>query len=102
MEKAYGFSLARPGQVIKEKVSLIKKIIPRVGPKKTEPQIIIGGQTCIAIKLAKCCKPKFQDDLLAFITKGEGASVHQANCSNLKKLQEKEPQRIIEAKWTNQ
>ncbi len=98
LEKAYGLSLAKPGRVIKEKASLITKIIPR--RTKKESKILIGGQAGIAVKMAKCCQPKQGENIIAFVTKGEGASVHKTNCSNLAVLQQKQPQRIVEASWT--
>ncbi|MCL5010859.1 MAG: TGS domain-containing protein [Patescibacteria group bacterium] len=66
-------------------------------PKK--PEILVGGEKGIKTKIALCCRPKPGDKLAAFITQGEGASVHEENCRNLAELQEKWPERIVPAQW---
>lgn len=100
LEKAYGYSLAKPGKAIKEKVSLISKMLPGKRKKK-ENQVLIAGQTGIQIKLAKCCKPGPDDEIIGFITQGQGASVHKVNCLEFKKLKQKQPERIVQANWQN-
>ncbi len=82
---------------ITEKVALIKRIIPSQFIKK--PQILIGGEKGISFKLGKCCNPKSEDPISAFITQGEGASVHKNNCPNLLELKQKWPERVIPASW---
>jgi len=82
---------------ITEKVGFIKKIIPDRFIKT--PKILVGGEEGIAFKIAMCCKPKPGDSILAFITQGEGASIHKENCPNLIELKEKWPERIVPASW---
>ncbi len=82
---------------ITEKVGLIRKIIPDRFVKT--PKVLIGGEKGIAFKLTNCCHPKQGDNVLAFITQGEGASVHKQTCSNLIELQQKWPERVIPASW---
>ncbi|MDD5738560.1 MAG: TGS domain-containing protein [Candidatus Pacebacteria bacterium] len=84
---------------ITEKVALIKKIIPERFIKA--PKILIGGEQGIAFKLAMCCHPKQPEPILAFITQGEGASIHKETCPNLAELKQKWPERVIPAKWIN-
>ena len=62
-------------------------------------KILIAGEKGIAIKMGKCCNPKSGDKIVAFITQGEGASVHKTNCPNLLELKEKWPERIVAATW---
>jgi len=99
LEQEHGINfkeVKKQSSIIRSKVEAIKKILPI---KKKGPQILIGGELGIQAKLSKCCKPKTTDTLQAFITNGEGASVHRASCKNLKELSEKWPQRIVEASW---
>ena len=101
LEKVYGISPAKPKKrTLREKVSIIKKILPV--RKKRAPQVLIAGESGISIKLSKCCSPKSGDQISAFITKGEGASLHKIGCQNLKYLQEKWPQKIIKATWNSE
>ena len=50
------------------------------------------------MKLAKCCTPVPGDDIIGFVTRGSGVSVHQATCHNATSLLS-EPERIIEVEW---
>lgn len=98
LEKAYGLSLKEvKKQSSREKRnSLLEKILPR---RKKEPKILVGGQSGIKTRLGKCCSPKANDDLAAFITQSEGASVHKSDCLNLRELSEKWPERVLTAQW---
>ena len=49
--------------------------------------------------LARCCKPAPPDRISGFVTKGRGVSVHRSECSSLKRLAERSPERIIAAEW---
>ena len=100
LQKAYGLPAEKieKKSFIKEKISLLKKVIPI---KRKRFQVLIAGQSGISVKFSKCCSPQPGDEISAFITKGEGASIHKINCANLKDLQEKWPQRIVKANWVN-
>lgn len=82
---------------VAQKVALLKKILPSQLIKK--PQVVIGGESGIAFKFAKCCQPKPYEDISAFIDHSHNASVHRNNCPNLLELKEKWPQRVLDAQW---
>ena len=63
------------------------------------PGIVVSGADNLMIKLAKCCNPVPGDDIIGFITKGRGISVHRADCSNIVSLPEAEKQRFIKVEW---
>ena len=63
------------------------------------PGIIVKGADNLMIKLAKCCNPVPGDDIIGFITKGRGISVHRCDCSNITSLPEEEKARFIEVEW---
>jgi len=74
------------------------------GPKakkvpKTEMVISLAGETGIQVHLAKCCSPQTGDKIKAYITKDRGAIVHKADCREMKEIQKKWPQKIIDATW---
>jgi GTP pyrophosphokinase len=50
-------------------------------------------------QLAKCCKPVPPDPVRGFVTRGKGISVHREDCASLKRLAERSPERLIDAKW---
>jgi len=85
----------------KRKLSILKKLIPfKRKPKKAEIQkIYLGKETGFSINLAKCCSPKPGDKIKGFISKEKGVSIHKVDCKDLKKLQKKWPQKVIDASW---
>ena len=71
---------------------------PQITVKK-KTKILVAGQTGISINIAKCCSPSAKSQIKAYITKSHEASIHKADCENLKRAQKKWPQKIIEATW---
>ena len=51
------------------------------------------------IRMAKCCNPVPGDEIIGFITKGRGISVHRKDCDNLKSLPPEERARFIDVTW---
>ncbi len=66
---------------------------------KDNPGIVVEGADNLMIKLAKCCNPVPGDDIIGFITKGRGISVHRADCTNITSLPEAEKARFIKVEW---
>ena len=60
--------------------------------------IVKGGEVDMLVRLAHCCNPVAGDDIVGFITRGRGVSVHRANCPNIKGLMQ-HPERMIEVAW---
>jgi guanosine-3',5'-bis(diphosphate) 3'-pyrophosphohydrolase len=60
--------------------------------------VLVRGAPDILVKLAKCCTPVPGDDIVGFVTRGSGVSVHQADCHNVASLLN-EPERMIEVEW---
>jgi GTP diphosphokinase / guanosine-3',5'-bis(diphosphate) 3'-diphosphatase len=60
--------------------------------------IRVIGASDLLVKLAKCCTPVPGDDILGFVTRGSGISVHRLDCSNAANLQA-EPERLIPVEW---
>ena len=88
---------------IKRKLSILKKLIPFRRKKKEAEinKIYLGKETGFSINLAKCCFPKPGDKIKGFISKEKGVSIHKVDCQDLKKLQKKWPQKVIDASWGN-
>jgi len=59
--------------------------------------ILVAGTDDILVNLAKCCKPIKGDEIVGFITKGQGISVHRKDCVNIKGISE----RIIDCLWND-
>jgi GTP pyrophosphokinase len=77
----------------------IAPIPPKAGETKKNGKIIITGEKNISHNLAKCCKPKKGDEIIGYITKTKGISIHKKDCKNLKILKKKSPSKLVEATW---
>jgi guanosine-3',5'-bis(diphosphate) 3'-pyrophosphohydrolase len=66
--------------------------------RRSESGVLVRGAPDILVKLAKCCTPVPGDDIIGFVTRGQGVSVHRSACNNVVSL-EREPDRIIEVEW---
>ena len=71
-------------------------------PKRHETHaangIVVKGVDDVLVRLSKCCNPVPGDEILGFVTRGRGVSVHRADCANAIELK-KEPERIIDVSW---
>ncbi len=61
--------------------------------------IVVDGVDNLLITLARCCRPVPGDDIIGFITKGRGITVHRVDCDNVKSLSEEDQKRCIEVQW---
>ncbi len=61
--------------------------------------IVIRGMNDMATHLSRCCNPVPGDEIVGFITRGRGISVHRTDCINIINIQEDEKSRLIEAEW---
>jgi GTP pyrophosphokinase len=66
-----------------------------------DPGIVVHGMGDVWAKLAKCCTPVPGDEILGFVTRGGGVSVHRTDCTNAGDLQRK-PERLVEVEWASQ
>jgi GTP pyrophosphokinase len=66
-----------------------------------DPGVVVHGMSDVWAKLAKCCTPVPGDDILGFVTRGGGVSVHRTDCTNADDLQRK-PERLVEVEWASQ
>ena len=75
-----------------------KKSVHRVSDSDG-PGIIVKGSDNLLIRIARCCTPVPGDDIIGFITKGRGITVHRSDCSNIVSLPERDRARLIPVEW---
>ena len=80
-----------------EKIEELSKLKPTKSKPSPSGVIVKGIDNCL-VKLSKCCNPLPGDDIVGYITKGRGVSIHRANCVNTKDLLNDE-ERMIEVSW---
>ena len=76
----------------------------QTGKEKKEPErsksgIIVKGLYDVAVHLSKCCSPVPGDEIVGYVTRGRGVSIHRTDCINMIHLSEVEKERLIEAEW---
>lgn len=70
----------------------------RKKPAHNKTGVIVKGLDDVFVRLSHCCNPLPGDDIIGFITRGRGVSVHRADCPNADDLR-RNPERIIEVAW---
>lgn len=67
-------------------------------PRGGDAGVVVKGVSDIWVKLAKCCTPVPGDEIMGFVTRGAGVSVHRTDCINVEGLLG-QPERIVEVEW---
>jgi GTP pyrophosphokinase len=60
--------------------------------------VVVRGLPDVWVRLGRCCTPVPGDEIVGFVTRGQGVSVHRSDCPNVKALR-REPERIIDVTW---
>ena len=67
--------------------------------KKEKGGIVVKGIDDVAVRFAKCCSPIPGDEIVGFVTRGRGVTIHRTDCVNVMNLSESERVRLIDAEW---
>ncbi len=67
--------------------------------RKSKSGIIVKGMDDMAVRFSKCCNPVPGDEIVGFVTRGRGVSIHRTDCTNIIHLSDFEKDRLIEAEW---
>jgi len=116
---AVGFGGLATNQVISRLVEQFKKVakpeeLPQIVPQEKTQEakkkskrhqsvgngVIVKGEDNMLVRLSKCCNPVPGDDIVGYITRGRGVSVHRSDCTNLRDESFSE-ERLIEVEWEN-
>ena len=67
-------------------------------PARQSESIVVEGSTDVWVTLARCCTPVPGDEILGFVTRGRGVSVHRTDCPNAADLR-RDPERLVDVRW---
>ena len=115
---AVGHGGLKEGQIVNKMVEMYEKDHPKVvtdeeilaaveeNAQSTKPQhmrskngITVKGIHDVAVRFSKCCSPLPGDEIVGFVTRGRGVSIHRTDCVNVINLPEIETSRLIDAEW---
>ena len=86
-------------EVAADEAQLLLKKSRAVDQSTAVGNVLVVGVDSLLTQLAKCCKPAPPDRIVGYVTRGKGVSIHRAGCSTLRKLMEKEGERLVEVAW---
>lgn len=84
-------------EVVLERVAEAAK--NRVHIAKSKSGIVVKGIDDVAVRFSRCCNPVPGDEIVGFVTRGRGLSIHRTDCVNMIHLTEAERARLIDAEW---
>ena len=71
----------------------------RYAQMRAKGGIVVRGIHDVAVRFSKCCSPVPGDEIIGFVTRGRGVSIHRTDCINVINLPELERERLIDADW---
>jgi GTP pyrophosphokinase len=92
-------ALAAPGVAAPAAVQAEAVVARESKAKGAGSGILIVGVDRLMTGLARCCKPAPLDPIIGFVTRGKGISIHRQSCSNVARIKERQPERLIVADW---
>ena len=95
IQKACG-KLNEPPPVPVNETTIVKQSKIKKGGKNG---VLIDGEDGLMTTLAKCCKPAPPDDIVGFVTRERGISVHRKTCPSFQHLAEQTPEKVLDASW---
>ena len=95
IQKACG-TLNEPPPVPVSETTIVKQSKIKKGGKTG---VLIDGEDGLMTTLAKCCKPAPPDDIVGFVTRERGISVHRKTCPSFQHLAEQAPEKVLNASW---
>ncbi|MBR5370516.1 MAG: bifunctional (p)ppGpp synthetase/guanosine-3',5'-bis(diphosphate) 3'-pyrophosphohydrolase [Bacilli bacterium] len=103
LEEVY-LSIGNGKQPVNAVINIIDRIeevpapkVVKIASKSLDTDIIVSGIDKVKVNLAACCCPVYGDEIIGYITKGNGITIHRINCHNLEMLED----RTLDVKWNN-
>ena len=88
-----------PQSLAAEAELLLPLDVPRA--ERRRGRVLAGGVHGFQTRVSKCCSPLPGDDIVGYVTRGQGLAIHRADCSNLAYHARREPARVVELDWAD-
>ncbi len=94
------YNKERKEEQMKEAAEVFKpeEVVKKPSPKRNEAGVTVKGMDDIIVRFAKCCSPVPGDDIIGYITRGRGVTIHRSDCENFEKSEDAR-NRFIEVAW---
>ena len=94
----------RKTQTAEDALKDFEKTIDQKPVKKHESKsgVVVEGIGDVAVRFSKCCSPVPGDEIIGFVTRGRGVTIHRTDCINVINLSNEERGRLINAEWDTQ
>lgn len=81
-------------------VEKVSHVAVRKAPNHVSPtEVILEGVGNLQTNMAKCCKPVFPDNIVGYVTRDRGVTIHRESCTFIKRLDEARRDRLLNAQW---
>ncbi len=72
-------------------------LVPRIS--QSGNAILVRGVHDVAVRFSRCCNPVPGDDIVGFVTRGRGVTIHRRDCINIRTMSQEDRERLIDAEW---
>ncbi len=86
-------------EAVLDKISEDNQKVDKLNVMKSKTGIVVKGIDDVAVRFSRCCNPVPGDEIVGFVTRGRGLSIHRTDCVNIVNLTEAERSRLIESEW---
>ena len=78
---------------------MLPQMLMKASSGKSKGGIVVRGIHDVAVRFSKCCSPIPGDEIVGFVTRGRGITIHRTDCVNILNMSETDRTRLIEAEW---
>lgn len=89
----------QPEPVVTDEISITNKSRASSVMQGAKSGVLVVGTEGLMTQLARCCKPAPPDEIVGFVTRGKGVSIHRLSCKNFAEMRHKAPERVIQTTW---
>lgn len=89
----------QPEPVVLDEISITNKSRASSVERGAKSGVLVVGTDGLMTQLARCCKPAPPDEIVGFVTRGKGVSIHRLSCKNFAEMRNKAPERVIQTTW---
>ena len=77
----------------------VAELPEKVQGAKGKSSILVQGKEDVAVRFSRCCAPVPGDEIIGFVTRGRGVTIHRTDCTNVLSMSELDRSRLVEAEW---